>query len=95
MVKFCPRCGGPMMPYKKGKTVYLRCIRCGYMVKADKKTLKTYQIRYQVEEDKRVHTSKATEARRLALTPEEREILKEYYEIFLETFQEETESPSE
>ncbi len=84
------------MPYKKGNEVYLRCIRCGYMIKADKKTLESYRLRYQVEEDKRVRTSKATEARRLALSPEEREILKEYYEVFLETFQEEEmESSSE
>ncbi len=89
MVRFCPRCGGPMVPVKKDKQVYLRCLRCGYTIMADKKATESYRIKYQVEEDKRVITSKATEAKRLALSPEEREILREYYEVFLETFQEE------
>ena len=78
-----------MFPVKKGNEIYLKCSRCGYEVKADKKTAESYRIRYQVEKDKRVITSKATEARALALSPEEREILREYYEVFLETFQEE------
>ncbi len=78
-----------MIPVKKGNEIYLKCIRCGYMVKADKKTAESYRLRYQVEKEKRVITSKATVARKAALTPEEREILKEYYEVFLETFQEE------
>lgn len=89
MVRFCPRCGGPMVPVKKKDNVYLRCLRCGYEVKSDKKAAETYRIRYKVEENKRVITSKAVEARRLGLSPEDREILQEYYEVFLETFQEE------
>jgi DNA-directed RNA polymerase subunit M len=89
MVKFCPRCGAPMIPVKKGKEIYLKCPRCGYEMKADPKTLESYKLRYQVEKDKRVITSKPTAARKAGLTPEEREILKEYYEVFLETFQEE------
>jgi DNA-directed RNA polymerase subunit M len=89
MVRFCPRCGAPMIPVKKGNEIYLKCTRCGYEIKANKKDLDSYRIKYHVEEEKRVVTSKATEARKAALSPEEREILREYYEVFLETFQEE------
>lgn len=89
MVKFCPRCGGPMLPVKKEDGIYLKCARCGYEIKADKKTAELYRMRFQVDRGKRVLTSKATEAKKLALSPEEREILREYYEVFLETFQEE------
>ncbi len=78
-----------MIPVKKGNEIYLRCTRCGYEVKADKKTAESYRLKYQVEKEKRVITSKATVARKATLSPEEREILKEYYEVFLETFQEE------
>ncbi len=89
MVRFCPRCGGPMIPVKKGNEIYLRCTRCGYEIKADKKTAQSYTLKFHVDEEKRVVTSKATEAKKAALSPEEREILREYYEVFLETFQEE------
>jgi len=78
------------MPYKiEGKTAILKCTRCGYEVKIDRNKTRDYRIRFQVEANKRTVTSKAIEARRLGLTPEEREMLREYYEVFLESFQEE------
>lgn len=91
MVRFCPRCGGPMVPKGvEGDYLILKCTRCGYEVKADKKTASSYRLRFQVEADKRTVTSKAVEAKKIGLTPEEREMLQEYYEIFLESFQEES-----
>ncbi|MCD6300810.1 MAG: DNA-directed RNA polymerase subunit M [Staphylothermus sp.] len=95
MVRFCPRCGGPMLPVKKDSEVYLRCTRCGFEVKVDKKAAEAYRLKYQVGNEKRVRTSKATIAKRLALSPEEREMLQEYYEVFLEAFQEEEGSGEE
>ncbi len=67
----------------------LKCVRCGYEIKVDKKITNDYRLKFQVEEDKRIFTSKATEAKELGLSPEEREMLQEYYEVFLESFQEE------
>ncbi len=90
MVRFCPRCGGPMVPKKsEGENLVLKCMRCGYETSVSKSTINDYKLKFHVEADKRIHTSKATEAKKIGLTPEEREMLQEYYEIFLESFQEE------
>jgi len=75
VVKFCPRCGGPMMPTKKNGEVFFKCNKCGYEVKATKKDLEKYGMKYQVESSKRVVTAKATESKASGLTPEEREML--------------------
>ena len=91
MVRFCPRCGGPMVPKKsEGDNLVLSCMRCGYEVTVSRSAINDYKLKFQVEEDKRIHTSKATEARKAGLSPEEREMLQEYYEVFLESFQEES-----
>lgn len=91
MVKFCPRCGGPLVPVKKDGEVVLKCNRCGYEEKTKKGG--KYGVKYQVEASKRVVTAQATEARESKLTPEDREMLREYYEVFLEELeQEEVES---
>jgi len=91
VVKFCPRCGAPLVPVKKDGEIILKCNRCGYEEKAKKGD--KYDVKYQVEASKRVVTAQATEARESKLTPEEREMLREYYEVFLEELeQEEAES---
>jgi len=72
--------------------VILKCVKCGYEVKSDKKSSNDYRIKFQVDAGKRIQTAKATEARVITLTPEERELLQEYYEIFLESFEEEESS---
>ncbi|ADV65537.1 DNA-directed RNA polymerase subunit M [Desulfurococcus mucosus] len=92
MVKFCPRCGGPLVPVKKDDEVVLKCNRCGYEAKTDVKK-ERYGVKYQVDASKRVVTAQATEAKEAKLSPEEREILREYYEVLLEELeQEESES---
>lgn len=90
VVRFCPRCGAPMIPHKNedGSTT-LECNRCGYKVVVNKSP-EDYRIRYHVGADKKIRTSKAVEARKTAMSPEEREMLREYYEIFLESLQEES-----
>ena len=92
MVKLCPRCGSIMVPTRKKNAVYLKCQKCGYesIVKAEK-----YGVKYQVETEKRVSTAVASEARESKFTPEDREELREYYEIFLEEFEKESEEPEE
>jgi len=82
---FCPRCGSVMVPTRKDGSIYLKCSKCGYEVKGDES--KKYNIRHQVEPSKRVLTAVASEARESGLTPEEREMLREYYEVFLEEFE--------
>lgn len=87
MVKFCPKCGSIMVPTKRGDKVYLKCNKCGYETTEKEKK---YEMRYQVESTKRVATAVASEAKETKLTPEEREMLSEYYEIFLEEFERES-----
>ncbi|WP_440060261.1 DNA-directed RNA polymerase subunit M [Thermogladius sp. 4427co] len=89
-----------MVPVKKesnGKEYYvLKCPRCGYEEKASREDLDKYGIKYVVESSKRTVTAKATEAKQTALSPEEREMLQEYYEILLESMrEEETEEESD
>jgi len=76
-----------MVPIKKDDKIYLKCNRCGYeTIEKEKK----YSMTYQVESTKRVATAVASEARESKLSQEEREMLSEYYEIFLEEFERES-----
>ncbi len=94
-VVFCPRCGSLMTPIRRENATYLKCSKCGYEVKSQ--DYRRYDIRQQVDPSKRVLTAVTSEARDTRLTPEEREMLREYYEVFLEEFErsEEEESESE
>jgi DNA-directed RNA polymerase subunit M len=69
---------------KKGDDVYLKCPKCGFEVKPREGV--KYGMKYQVEKSKRTATASVSEKQESKLTPEEREMLKEYYEIFLEEF---------
>ncbi len=95
MVKFCPKCGGLMLPVKEGGKAYLKCTKCGYKLSIDRKSLEKYKISYEIEQEKRVVTAKATKGVKRTLTPEEREMLQEYYEVFLESFEAEESGSSE
>ena len=76
-----------MMPFREKEKYVLKCIKCGYQTDVPPEQVKTYRIGYEVEEEKRVVAAKATKGVRRALTPEEREMLQEYYEVFLESFE--------
>ncbi len=76
-----------MVPVKSGGKIYLQCSRCSYRIEMDKSTREKYRISYEIEEEKRVATAKATKGVKRTLTPEEREMLQEYYEVFLESFE--------
>lgn len=88
-MKFCPKCGNLLVPVRKGEKLILRCRICGYEEEVSKAVGKEYTIKHNVEEEKRVKTSKVSEPIKPIRREEEREMLQEYYEIFLETFSEE------
>ena len=93
-MKFCPQCHNLMVPVRKGEKYILKCRVCGY----EKDILKQagYILRHQVESEKHVKTGKISEGKvKPARKEEEREMLQEYYEIFLETFTEEESGSSE
>ncbi|MCC6053789.1 MAG: DNA-directed RNA polymerase subunit M [Thermosphaera sp.] len=92
MVKFCPKCGSIMTPVRRDGKIYMKCSRCGYEVEVKEKEGRKYSVTYQVEANKRVATAVAGEAKERKLSPEEREMLSEFYEIFLEEFEKEEES---
>ncbi|WP_173361982.1 DNA-directed RNA polymerase subunit M [Desulfurococcus amylolyticus] len=94
VVKLCPRCGSPLMPVKKDGETVLKCNKCGYEVRTDKRREK-YSVKYQVDASKRVVTAQATETKETKLSPEEREILSEYYEVLLEELEREEGSSEE
>lgn len=76
-----------MVPTRIGRKTFLQCSKCGYKIEMDRSARERYRISYEVEEEKRVVTAKATKGVKRALTPEEREMLQEYYEVFLESFE--------
>lgn len=84
-----------MIPVKENEKNYLKCTKCSYKIEMRKEEEKGYRIGYEVTEEKRVVTAKATEGTRRTLTPEEREMLQEYYEVFLESFEREESSEGE
>jgi len=92
MVKFCPKCGSIMVPTRKNGKIYMKCTRCGYEVEVKEEKGRKDSITYQIEANKRVATAVASEAKERKLTEEEREMLSEFYEIFLEEFEKEEES---
>ncbi|MCY0867975.1 MAG: DNA-directed RNA polymerase subunit M [Desulfurococcus sp.] len=93
MVEFCPRCGGPLVPVKKGRKIILKCNRCGYEVEV--KDRREHKVKFHVDASKRVSTAQATEAGEARLSQEEREMLREYYEVLLEELAQEEEGTEE
>jgi len=85
-LKYCPKCGGPMFPVKKGKTIYLKCRRCGYEMKATEKDLKKYKVVHKTDEKEKVVTTKViSQVRKASASPDELERAKEeYYELVLD-----------
>jgi DNA-directed RNA polymerase subunit M len=86
MVKFCPKCGAPMVPIKKGDKIVLKCTKCGYEMPAPPEIVKRYRLEAKTDKNQKVLTTKAVS------TPEKSEIDKEileqakeeYYEFVLE-----------
>ena len=86
-MRFCPRCGGIMVPRRKGNKVVLVCTRCGYEIEADEKTLKGYTASTKAEKEAHVKTTGevSKESPRLEKVKEELEQAREeYYELVLD-----------
>ncbi len=93
-MKFCPQCHNLMVPVRKGGKYILKCRVCGYEEEIPRQV--GYVLKHQVEAEKHVKTAKVSEEKaKLFRKEEEREMLQEYYEIFLETFSEEEGSGTE
>jgi DNA-directed RNA polymerase subunit M len=90
-VKFCPKCGGVMVPVKKGKKVVLKCTKCGYEMSIGRKEKEKYVLKEKISEKERLKTtSLVSQPSRFGLSEEEKEqMLEDYYEIALELMQEE------
>jgi len=88
MVEFCPKCGSVLVPEKRKNKAYLVCKKCGYSKPAGKKS--GYKFIEQIPEEKKnktpVITEEVVEREKIE---EERELLREYYEVFLETMESE------
>lgn len=92
-MEFCPKCGGVMMPVKRGSAIYLKCSKCGHEKKASSEALKGYMLSRETDKSMRVKTtSRISETRRTSRSLEELEQEKEeYYEIFLDLVEKEEE----
>jgi len=87
MTRICPRCGGVLVPVKKDGEIILKCPKCGYEETSNNK--KGYEYRIQIDDSKRIITSQPTEMKETKITPEERDLLNEYYDILLEELEKE------
>ncbi len=96
-MKFCPRCGGLMIPAgREGDKVVLRCTRCGYTEAISIQEAQALGYRIATEtppEERTITTMKVAEGKRrspksLEEWEQERE---EYREILQELLQEEIE----
>ncbi len=76
-----------MIPVKEGDKTSLKCTKCGYKINLTNEQISKYRISQEIGFEKRVITAKVTKGVKRALTPEEREMLQEYYEVFLESFE--------
>lgn len=85
-MRFCPKCGGSMVPAKQGGEDVMRCMRCGYVEKATLEALSQYKSVSKPDAKVKVHSTRVVaQARRQASTKEEIEQAKDsYYELVLE-----------
>lgn len=90
-MEFCPKCGSLLIPSVAEDKRFLVCRKCGF--KKDATSKRGYVIRGEVSGDKRekllvIEGSREREKEKLE---EERELMKEYYEVFLESMESESE----
>lgn len=81
------------MPLKKYDKVVLQCKSCGFEKNLEKS--ESYKIVQQVEEGKRRKTLIVEEPVKIKRKEEEKELMAEYYKVFLESYEEEALEESE
>ena len=83
-MKFCPKCGAPMVPVKKDNTVVLKCTKCGYEMPAPPEILKKYRLESKTKE--KIVTTKVISKREESEVDKEllEQAKEEYYEFVLE-----------
>jgi DNA-directed RNA polymerase subunit M/transcription elongation factor TFIIS len=88
-LEFCPKCGKLLIPNKKEEKIFLICRNCGFEKPASES--KGYKILQPVDENKRRKTLVVEEPQKKGQKrkEEERELVADFYEVFLENFQEE------
>jgi DNA-directed RNA polymerase subunit M len=88
-LEFCPKCGKLLIPSKKPDKIHLICRSCGFDKPASE--AKGYKIVQPVDEKKRRKTLVVEEplVKGKKKNEEERELMADFYEVFLENFQEE------
>lgn len=91
-MKFCPKCGGLMVPVKIDGKQYLQCTKCGYKEKVGKKR-EGYTLTEKVDKRNKVKTTSIiSQHTGVTVSEEERQQrLEEYYEVALDLIQEEIE----
>ncbi len=85
-MKFCPKCGGPMVPVKKDGEIVLKCQRCGYEMPAPKEIIEKYRAVHKTRKDDKVISTKViTKIEKSAVSQEDIEQAKEeFYELVLD-----------
>lgn len=81
------------MPVKKDDKVILKCKSCGF--EKDLEKSESYKIVQQVEEGKRRKMLIVEEPVKIKRKEEEKELMAEYYKVFLESYEEEEIEESE
>ncbi|MCQ5337198.1 MAG: DNA-directed RNA polymerase subunit M [Candidatus Methanomethylicia archaeon] len=89
-MEFCPKCGKLLVPVKKDDKTILVCKYCNYEKLVEPTS--SYKIVQQVEEGKRRKTLVSEEPIGIKKRKEEeKELISDYYKVFLESYEEESE----
>lgn len=97
-MKFCPKCGGVMIPTKKDGKEILKCTKCGYEMELTAKVKKEYNVKEQKDKNSRVLTTSLVSdkgERKLEEEQLEQEREEYYKEVGLELLREELSEESE
>jgi len=97
-MRFCPKCGGFLVPIKKDGKDYLKCNKCGYERAMKEEEKKEYTIKSSKSRSERVLTTSLV-SDKSGRNPHEEELAQEreeyYKEIGLDLLKEEFESGEE
>ena len=89
-MKFCPHCGGLMVPIKKNDKPILKCTKCGFEMETSINVAKEYKMEASVSAESRVLTTSLISEppkRRLRSKEEYEQEREEWYEVALEIMQ--------